>query len=66
MADGSVRFIKETIESWKVDPRTGYTLGISQDANGFYHRDPKVDNPPRVYQALSTIAGGELISADSY
>jgi len=58
-ADGSVRFIKDSISSWPAPPasmvpagRTGYTLtpGIQFG----------------VYQALSTINGGEVISADAY
>ncbi len=56
-ADGSVKFIKESINSWN------YLL-ISRDANclpvypvGFMRG---------VYQALSTRNGGEVISADQY
>jgi prepilin-type N-terminal cleavage/methylation domain-containing protein/prepilin-type processing-associated H-X9-DG protein len=64
LADGSVRFIKDTINSFKPDPGTGCPVGINQDANGFYHRDPSVE--PGVYQDLSTIAGGEVISAGAY
>jgi prepilin-type processing-associated H-X9-DG protein/prepilin-type N-terminal cleavage/methylation domain-containing protein len=63
-ADGSVRFVKDTISTFKSDPRTGCPLGISQDANGFYHWDRSVARPG-VYQALSTIADGEVISAGS-
>jgi prepilin-type N-terminal cleavage/methylation domain-containing protein/prepilin-type processing-associated H-X9-DG protein len=64
-ADGSVRFIKDTISTFKSDPRTGCALGISQDAKGFYHVDRKLAQPG-VYQALSTIADGEVISDGSY
>src|SRR5262249_37697817 len=29
--DGSVRFLKETIDCWRIDPATGYPPGISID-----------------------------------
>ena len=32
--DGSVRFLKDTIDSWKNDPATGLPPGISFDATG--------------------------------
>jgi prepilin-type N-terminal cleavage/methylation domain-containing protein len=65
-SDASVRFVRETINTWKPDPSTGYPRGLSQDANGFYHWDANVYNPPGVYQALSTISGGEVIPASAY
>jgi prepilin-type N-terminal cleavage/methylation domain-containing protein/prepilin-type processing-associated H-X9-DG protein len=54
--DGSVRFIKDTINSWN-------TSLITKDSNGFF-----VIGNQRVgvYQALSTRNGGEVISADQY
>ncbi len=60
-ADGSVRFIKDTINTWVPDPLTGYPVGVTQDANGFYHEDSSVRRG--VYQHLSTRAGGEIIPA---
>jgi prepilin-type N-terminal cleavage/methylation domain-containing protein len=62
--DGSVRFIKESIDCAPFDPSTGLPQGWTQGANGLYSVNP----PGRmgVYQALSTRAGGEVISADSY
>ena len=48
--DGSVRFIKETIDSTPLNPQTGYT----------------VSEVPGVWQKLATRNGGEVISADSY
>ncbi len=54
--DGSVRFIKDTINSWS-------TALVTKDGNGFYLiGNQKVG----VYQALSTRNGGEVISADAY
>lgn len=62
-ADGSVRFIKDSIDSWATDG-TGYPLGVSQDDQGCFHVKP--GTRLGVYQMLSTRAGNESISADSY
>jgi prepilin-type N-terminal cleavage/methylation domain-containing protein/prepilin-type processing-associated H-X9-DG protein len=62
-ADGSVRFLKDSISTWPFNPSTGYPVGVS-DVNGFL----TLASGTRygVYQALSTRNGGEVISADSY
>jgi prepilin-type N-terminal cleavage/methylation domain-containing protein/prepilin-type processing-associated H-X9-DG protein len=65
MADGSVRFIKETIDSFPPDPTSSglplvgviYTGGNTYALSGT--RVP-------VFQALSSISGGEVIDASSY
>jgi prepilin-type N-terminal cleavage/methylation domain-containing protein/prepilin-type processing-associated H-X9-DG protein len=62
--DGSVRFLKETINSWKVDPATGLPPGISFDSTGLVQVAPRTQFG--VYQKVSTRNGGEVISADSY
>jgi prepilin-type N-terminal cleavage/methylation domain-containing protein/prepilin-type processing-associated H-X9-DG protein len=64
MADGSVRFIKDTIDSWPMDAPTATPLGVIQDGNGLY----QLTGGARfhVYQALTTRNGGEVISDDSY
>jgi prepilin-type N-terminal cleavage/methylation domain-containing protein/prepilin-type processing-associated H-X9-DG protein len=49
MADGSVRFIKDTIGSWTFDPNS----------------DSIWSGPPGTYQNLATYNGGEVISADA-
>jgi prepilin-type N-terminal cleavage/methylation domain-containing protein/prepilin-type processing-associated H-X9-DG protein len=75
MADGSVKFIKDSISSWQIQPSTlgtgdppgclptGVTRGVGGDANVYVI-------PPGTYvgvlQQLSTRAGGEVVSADSY
>jgi prepilin-type processing-associated H-X9-DG protein len=64
LLDGSVRFIKETIDCWKVDPTSGLPSGITFDATGLVHVAPQTRFG--VYQALSTRNGGEVLSADSY
>jgi prepilin-type N-terminal cleavage/methylation domain-containing protein/prepilin-type processing-associated H-X9-DG protein len=64
MLDGSVRFLKDTIDSWKPDPITGLPPGVN------FGDEHKVLIGPAmrlgVYQKLSTCNGGEVISADSY
>jgi prepilin-type N-terminal cleavage/methylation domain-containing protein/prepilin-type processing-associated H-X9-DG protein len=62
-ADGSVRFLKDSINSWAIDG-TGYPLGVSEDDQGLFHVKP--GTRLGVYQMLSTRAGNEPISADSY
>ena len=61
LADGSVRFIKNSIQSWnwqKIAFTNGGTGGASTyNLNGITYG---------VFQALSTRNGGEVISADSY
>ena len=63
--DGSVRFIKETIDSWPLDNNTPYPLpaGI---AYGTYGESLLGASRPGVYQALSTRNVGEVISADAF
>ncbi len=64
MADGSVRFIKDTIDSWPTDAQTAVPLGVIQDSNGLF----QLTGGARfhVYQALTTRKGGEVMSSDSY
>jgi prepilin-type N-terminal cleavage/methylation domain-containing protein/prepilin-type processing-associated H-X9-DG protein len=64
MADGSVRFIKDTIDSWPLDAQSAIPLGVIQDPNGLF----QLTGGARfhVYQALTTRKGGEVTSADSY
>jgi prepilin-type N-terminal cleavage/methylation domain-containing protein/prepilin-type processing-associated H-X9-DG protein len=63
--DGSVRFIKDTINTWVINPATNLPNGVSLDASGFVY----VMAPGTrlgTYQQLSTAAGGEVVSADAY
>jgi prepilin-type processing-associated H-X9-DG protein len=53
--DGSVKFLKNSINSWNPS-NIGYSGGV-YNLNGQNYG---------VYQALSTRNGGEVISADSY
>jgi prepilin-type N-terminal cleavage/methylation domain-containing protein/prepilin-type processing-associated H-X9-DG protein len=60
--DGSVRFVKDAISTWPANQTDGLPLGVKFDPSGPYIVDWKVAKPG-VYQALSTRAGGEVISA---
>jgi prepilin-type processing-associated H-X9-DG protein len=62
--DGSVRFLKDTIDTWPVDPQTGETGAYWDDIH--QHGAFKPGTRFGVYQALSTRSWGEAISADSY
>jgi prepilin-type processing-associated H-X9-DG protein len=63
--DGSVKFIKETISTWRLDPsRSWQPINVQFNVG----TDTFTVGPPGmgVYQALSTRAGGEVISSDNY
>jgi prepilin-type N-terminal cleavage/methylation domain-containing protein/prepilin-type processing-associated H-X9-DG protein len=63
--DGSVRFIKNSIATWPLDPKTTVALGAIDNAStgSAWQYGTAI---PRVFQALSTRAGGEVISSDAY
>jgi prepilin-type processing-associated H-X9-DG protein len=68
-ADGSVRFIKNTISSWAFQTgSTGGLYGSSLPVNVTYANYTYTNNGATlgVYQALSTRGGGEVISADAF
>ena len=63
MVDGSVRFIKDSIDTWALDSSTGYPAGVTRDQSVW------ILGPTArvgVWQALGSINGGEVISADQY
>jgi prepilin-type N-terminal cleavage/methylation domain-containing protein/prepilin-type processing-associated H-X9-DG protein len=62
-ADGSVRFLKETINAWPFDPKTGKPTNVGYDSATCLF---SVTPAQGVYQALSTRARGEVLSADQY
>ena len=72
MADGSVRFIKNSIDSWPMNPQTATPFGVTQsnppplggNSDGLFQLAPGTSL--HVYQALTTRKGGEIISVDSY
>ena len=62
-ADGSVRFLKDSIQGWPYNA-TGQPTNVSYDPNTcLFSARPAVGG---VYQALSTIKGSEVISAGAY
>src|SRR5262249_50018451 len=63
--DGSVRFLKDTIQSWPMDQTVGDPVGVTYNTTTFQY----VMSPATkfgVYQALSTRNGNEVLSSDSY
>ena len=64
LLDGSVRFLKDTIDTWAFDPASGFPLGVSKTSGGTYVLSPGTRQG--VYQSLSTRAGGEVIDAASF
>jgi len=56
MGDGSVRFVKETIGSWPVDPASARPVGAVDVGDGLGKLPV-----PGVWQALITRAGGEAV-----
>ena len=67
-ADGSVRFIKDSIDSWPLDGTTSAPTSIQltplSAPFGVFSILP--GSKVGVYQALATIRGGEVVSADAY
>jgi len=59
--DGSVRFIKDSVQCLPFSPTTGLPLGYIA-TGGIWSQTV----PNAVYQALSTRNGGEVISSDAY
>jgi prepilin-type N-terminal cleavage/methylation domain-containing protein/prepilin-type processing-associated H-X9-DG protein len=63
--DGSVRFIKDSIQQPAMNPASAnqpLPVNITVDANNIF----TIISQLSVYQALSTRSGGEVISADAY
>ena len=63
-ADGSVKFIKDTIDSWAVDRDTATPLGVTRDISGLYHLAPETSF--HVWQVLTTRAGDEVVGASGF
>ncbi len=62
MGDGSVRFIKDTINTWPYDRLTGAPMGASLTPGGWWENLPKAG----VWQALGSRNGGEIVGGGSY
>ena len=63
MVNGSVRFVKDTISSWPIDPATGLPVGMTLGGNPLLYSDT---TPYGVYQGISTRNRGEVISDDAF
>jgi len=75
--DGSVKFIKDAISSWQINPSSigapnapvttcvpfGVSTGIGSDAQGY---TIPLGTKVGILQQLSTRNGGEVVSADAY
>jgi prepilin-type processing-associated H-X9-DG protein len=64
-ADGSVRFVKNSIDSWTIDA-IGNSPSIAYTPAPDYLPSLVPGQKVGVWQALSTRALGEVISSDSY
>jgi prepilin-type N-terminal cleavage/methylation domain-containing protein/prepilin-type processing-associated H-X9-DG protein len=66
--DGSVHFLKDSINQWPctVNPATTTGQTFSSNIAVGNGNTYTVTGPMSVYQSLSTRAGGEVISSDSY
>jgi prepilin-type N-terminal cleavage/methylation domain-containing protein/prepilin-type processing-associated H-X9-DG protein len=72
--DGSVRFIKNAISSWQFSPtltdpyfyNVSLPLGVADNYYVYATNQNGVKTQFGVYQALSTRAGGEVLSSDQY
>ncbi|MDB5351744.1 MAG: pulG 1 [Planctomycetota bacterium] len=61
--DGSVHFIKESVDTWTINPATGLPPNVTY-ASPIYTILPGTRVP--VYQALSSRNGGEIINASDF
>lgn len=66
--DGSVRFLKESVDSWSIDPRINYGQGGPEPQGLTYSNAVYGIGTSRkgIYQSLSTRDGGEAVSNDAY
>jgi prepilin-type N-terminal cleavage/methylation domain-containing protein/prepilin-type processing-associated H-X9-DG protein len=67
--DGSVRFIKDSIQSWPINLTTQLPNGLTYLYTGAtvpLDYGVAAGTQQGVYQSLSTRAGGEVVSSDSY
>jgi len=62
MGDGSVRFLKDTINTWPAEITFGRPAGAIRDPGGWWANLPR----PGIWQALATRAGSEVIGAAEY
>ena len=61
MGDGSVRFVKESVNSWAVNPVNGQPVGASSTSAGWWANFPQFG----IWQALATRNCGEVVDEES-
>jgi prepilin-type N-terminal cleavage/methylation domain-containing protein/prepilin-type processing-associated H-X9-DG protein len=61
--DGSVRFLKESINSWPIDEDAELPFGVGLTGT-LFQLGPKTQ--VGVYQKLTTLDGGDVLPSDSY
>ena len=60
MGDGSVRFVKDTVDTWDYDLTTGKPVGARQPPGGWW-----IDLPPAgIWQKLASRSGFDVINTD--
>jgi prepilin-type N-terminal cleavage/methylation domain-containing protein/prepilin-type processing-associated H-X9-DG protein len=66
--DGTVRFVKESVDSWTFNPATGLPKGVTFAGAGGSDTPFALATGSKVgvWQALGSINGAEVISADAY
>ena len=66
--DGSVKFLKDTISTWQYtgSPGAQLPLGVTNSGAPNYTWSMVAGTQLGTYQQLSTIAGGEVVSADQF
>jgi prepilin-type N-terminal cleavage/methylation domain-containing protein/prepilin-type processing-associated H-X9-DG protein len=62
-ADGTVRFIKDTIDTWATDPQTGLPAGVTYDGALYYWT---LKTKWGVYQRLTTRNMGEIVDDQAF
>ena len=64
LCDGSVRFLKDSIDCWPIDPATNVALGVPFNADGTARISINPGAKVGVLQKLSTRNFGDVVSAD--
>ena len=64
--DGSVRFLKDSIQSWPINATTLFPVGVTEESTSCYCWVVAPGTQFGLYQKLSTVAGGEVVSSDAY
>ncbi|WP_250847065.1 DUF1559 family PulG-like putative transporter [Aquisphaera insulae] len=66
LCDGSVRFLKDSIDCWPIDPATNVALGVPFNADGTARIWINPGAKVGVLQKLATRNFGDAVSSDSY